>query len=128
MASGFLLRHFWFGSVFLINLPIIARVRRRLVPRAEVKDPEQGKLDPLGAVLSIVGISSLVYGLIQAPDKGWASTSTIAAFGLAAVVLTLFVLWELHVDEPMLDIRFFRNPSFSTGAAACSSCSSRCSA
>ena len=61
------------------------------------------------------GISSLVFGLIQAPDKGWGSAQTLGAFAVAAVVLTAFVLWELHVDEPMLDMRFFRNPSFSTG-------------
>ncbi len=118
LASGFLLTHFWFGSVFLINLPVIAVAFIGgwfLVPKS--KDPDQGKLDPPGALLSIVGISSLVYALIQAPDKGWSSPSTLAAFGVAAIVLTLFVLWELHTDEPMLDIHFFRNPAFSTGSS-----------
>jgi EmrB/QacA subfamily drug resistance transporter len=116
VASGFLLGHFWYGSVFLINVPIIAVALVAgwfLVPRS--RDPEQGKLDPLGAVLSIIGISSLVYGLIQAPDQGWGSTGTLAAFGIAALVLALFVAWELHVDEPMLDMSFFKNAAFSTG-------------
>ena len=96
---------------FLVNLPIIALALVGgwfLVPKS--KDPEQGALDPVGAVLSIVGISTLVYGLIEAPDKGWAAPVTLGAFAIAVVVLTLFVLWELHVDEPMLDMRFFRNP------------------
>jgi EmrB/QacA subfamily drug resistance transporter len=117
LASGYLLTHFWYGSVFLINLPIIAIALIGgwfLVPRS--KDPEQGKLDPVGAVLSIVGISALVYGLIQAPDKGWGAPETIGAFVVAAIVLGAFVMWELRVDEPMLDMRFFRNPSFSTGS------------
>ncbi len=116
VASGLLLGHFWYGSVFLVNVPIIAVALIAgwfLVPRS--RDPEQGKLDPLGAVLSIIGISALVYGLIQAPDKGWASGGTLGAFAVALIVLGLFVAWELHVDEPMLDMSFFKNPAFSTG-------------
>jgi EmrB/QacA subfamily drug resistance transporter len=116
VASGWLLGHFWYGSIFLINVPIILVALASgwvLVPKS--RDPEQGRLDPVGAVLSIVGISSLVYALIEAPDKGWLSASTLIAFGVAVVVLTVFVAWELHVDEPMLDVRFFRKPAFSTG-------------
>ena len=116
VASGWLLGHFWFGSIFLVNVPIITLALVAgwfLVPNS--KDPEQGKLDPLGALLSIVGISSLVFGLIEAPAKGWGSTETIVAFAIAAVVLSLFVLWELHVEEPMLDMHFFKAPAFSTG-------------
>ena len=79
------------------------------------RDPEEAALDPVGAVLSIVGIVALVYGLIQAPSSGWTSTSTLGAFALAIVVLLLFVAWELHVDEPMLDMHYFKNPAFSTG-------------
>jgi Na+/melibiose symporter-like transporter len=56
-----------------------------------------------------------VYGLIEAPEKGWLSPATLIAFGLAVVVLVLFVMWELRVSEPMLEMRFFRNPAFSTG-------------
>jgi EmrB/QacA subfamily drug resistance transporter len=117
VISGFLLTHFWFGSVFLINLPIIAVAFIGgwfLVPKS--RDPHEAALDPVGALLSIVGISSLVYGLIEAPDKGWTATTTLGAFAVAAVVLSLFVLWELRTPEPMLDIRFFRNRSFSVGS------------
>jgi EmrB/QacA subfamily drug resistance transporter len=116
VASGLLLGHFWYGAVFLVNVPIIAVALAAgwfLVPKS--KDPEQGQLDPIGALLSIIGIVSLVYGLIEAPDKGWGSPSTLIAFAVGAVVLAGFVSWELHVDEPMLDIRFFRNGAFSTG-------------
>jgi EmrB/QacA subfamily drug resistance transporter len=116
-VSGLLLGHFWYGSVFLINVPIIALAfvaGHYLVPTS--RDPRQAPLDPLGAVLSIVGIVALVYGLIEAPDKGWASVTTLGSFAVAAVVLVLFVLWELRVDEPMLDIRLFRVPAFSVGS------------
>ena len=116
VASGWLLGHFWFGSVFLINVPIIVLalvLGYFLVPKS--KDPEQARLDPVGAGLSIVGISTLVYGLIQGPSNGWASTSTLGAFAIALVVLGLFARWELRVEEPMLDLSFFRNPAFSTG-------------
>ncbi len=116
VASGWLLGHFWYGSIFLVNVPIIVLALVAgwfLVPKS--KDPDEAKLDPVGALLSIVGISSLVYGLIEAPDSGWSSTPTLAAFAVAAVVLTVFVFWELHTDEPMLDMHYFRDKAFSTG-------------
>jgi EmrB/QacA subfamily drug resistance transporter len=116
VASGWLLGHYWYGSVFFVNVPILLIALLAgwfLVPKS--KDPEQGKLDPIGALLSIIGIGSLVYGLIQAPQIGWASSATLIAFAVAAIVLVVFVAWELRVDEPMLDMRFFRNPAFSTG-------------
>jgi EmrB/QacA subfamily drug resistance transporter len=116
VASGWLLGHYWYGSVFLINVPFIAAALVGgwfLVPTS--RDPEQARLDPVGAVLSTIGISSLVYALIEAPDKGWGSTVTLSAFAIALAVLGAFVTWELHRDEPMLDIRYFRKPAFSTG-------------
>jgi EmrB/QacA subfamily drug resistance transporter len=116
VASGFLLGHFWYGSVFLVNIPIIlvALVAGKfLVPKS--RDPKEATFDPVGAVLSFIGISSLVYGLIEAPDKGWTSLSTMIALGIAVLVLAVFVAWELHTEEPMLEMHFFRNPAFSTG-------------
>jgi EmrB/QacA subfamily drug resistance transporter len=116
VASGYLLGHFWFGSVFLVNVPIIiiALVAGKfLVPKS--RDPQESQFDPLGSVLSIIGIVALVYALIEAPDKGWVSAETVIAFGIAVVVLALFVAWELHTPEPMLDMHYFRNPAFSTG-------------
>jgi EmrB/QacA subfamily drug resistance transporter len=116
VASGLLLGHFWYGSIFLINVPVIAVALiagKFLVPKS--RDPEESQFDPLGAVLSIIGIVALVYGLIEAPDKGWMSIGTLAAFAIALVVLALFVAWELHTAEPMLDMHYFRIPAFSTG-------------
>jgi EmrB/QacA subfamily drug resistance transporter len=116
VASGLLIGHFWYGSVFLINVPIVLLALVAgwfIVPRS--RDPEEAPLDPIGAVLSIIGIAALVYGLIEAPDKGWVSSVTLGSFGIAVVVLAAFVVWELHRTDPMLDMHYFRNPAFSTG-------------
>jgi EmrB/QacA subfamily drug resistance transporter len=116
VASGYLLGHYWYGSIFLVNVPIIAIALVSgaiLLPKS--RDPEEAALDPVGAVLSIIGIVALVYGLIQAPSNGWSSPTTLAAFAIAIVVLGLFVAWELRVAEPMLDMHYFKNPAFSTG-------------
>ncbi|MEY2399678.1 MAG: hypothetical protein QOJ00_2852 [Actinomycetota bacterium] len=118
VASGWMLGHFWYGSVFLVNVPVVIAALALgvfLVPRS--KNPEEGSLDPVGAVLSIIGISGLVFALIQAPDKGWSSPSTIGAFAVAAVVMVGFVAWERRHPHPMLDIAYFRNPSFSTATS-----------
>ncbi len=115
VVSGILLQHFWYGSVFLVNVPIILVALIGgvfLVPTS--RDPKQAAFDPPGAITSIVGISALVYGLIEAPDRGWANPLTLVSFGAAAVALLTFVMSELRSEEPMLDIRYFRNRAFST--------------
>ena len=117
VTGGWLLGHFWWGSIFLINIPVVIFaliVGRLIVPNT--KDPEGPKLDPVGAGLSIVGLVALVYGIIEAPDKGWASTEILAAFAIATVVLTAFVVWELRSDHPMLNLGFFRNPRFTAAS------------
>jgi EmrB/QacA subfamily drug resistance transporter len=114
LVSGFLLSHFWFGSIFLINVPVvIVTVVASIFLVPSSRDPEVGRLDPLGALLSVVGVSAFVYGLIEAPESGWTSSASLLAFGVGAVGLLAFVLWENHVAEPMLDMRYFRNPAFS---------------
>jgi EmrB/QacA subfamily drug resistance transporter len=116
VATGLILNHFWYGAVFLVNIPICLVALAAgffLLPKS--RDPEETRLDPVGAVLSIVGIVGIVYGLIEAPDKGWTSPATLIAFLVGVVVLTAFVLWELRQDAPMLDPRLFKNGAFSTG-------------
>jgi EmrB/QacA subfamily drug resistance transporter len=113
IVGGWLLEHFWWGSVFLVNVPvvIVALVAGRLiVPNS--KDPSPNALDPVGAVLSIVGLVSLVYGIIEAPSHGWTSPQTLATFAVAIGVLVAFAVWELRSDHPMLDVTFFENPRF----------------
>jgi EmrB/QacA subfamily drug resistance transporter len=119
VITGYVLGHFWFGSAFLVYLPVIALAFVGgwfFVPKS--RDPEHAQLDPVGALLSIVGVSSLVFGLIQAPEEGWLAPVTLGAFGVAVVVLGMFVAWELHTEVPMLNMRYFRNPAFSVGSGA----------
>ena len=117
VASGFLLEHFWWGAVFLVNVPMILLALvagRTLLPTS--RDPEEPPLDLPGALLSIVGMGSLVYGIIEAPHNGWASTASLATFGLSAAALGLFAWRELSTEHPMLDLRFFRDRRFSVAS------------
>jgi EmrB/QacA subfamily drug resistance transporter len=113
VISGWLLEHFWWGSIFLTNVAVVVVALIAgaiLIPRA--KDDHKPALDPLGALLSILGMGALVYAIIEAPGRGWASPATIMSMAVAAVLLGLFAAWELHTPQPMLDLRFFRNPQF----------------
>jgi EmrB/QacA subfamily drug resistance transporter len=117
VVGGWLLSHFWWGSVFLVNVPVVvfALIAGRLiVPNS--KDPSAPRLDPAGAALSIVGLTSLVYAVIEAPSHGWTDPMILAALGVAAVVLASFVVWEMRSDHPMLNIEFFRNPRFTAAS------------
>jgi EmrB/QacA subfamily drug resistance transporter len=117
VLGGWLLEHYWWGSVFLINVPIIIVAFLAgwvLIP--ESRDPDASPLDPLGAVLSIAGLATLLYAIIEAPDRGWTDGLILAAFAASAVLLTAFALWEWRNPRPMLNMAFFRNPRF-TGAS-----------
>jgi MFS transporter, DHA2 family, multidrug resistance protein len=117
VASGFLIEHFFWGSVFLVNVPVIALALvagKLLVPTS--RDPEQPPLDVPGALLSIVGLGALVYAIIEGPLRGWSSGSTLGTFALAAVALAGFGWRELHTEHPMLDLRFFRDRRFSVAS------------
>ncbi|HEV7886184.1 MAG TPA: MFS transporter [Acidimicrobiales bacterium] len=119
IVSGWLLAHFWWGSVFFVNMPIVLLAivgGLLLVPTS--RDPRQPPLDLVGAGMSIVGLSALLYGIIEAPNRGWLSTDSLLAFGVAALFIGLFAWWELRSREPMLDLRYFKNGSFSGGALA----------
>jgi EmrB/QacA subfamily drug resistance transporter len=119
VAGGWLLEHFWWGSAFLVNVPVIALAlvgAALVVPTS--RDERAPRLDPVGALLSMVGLGTLVWAIIEAPAHGWTDPVTLAGFVTAAVVLVAFVVWELRRDEPMLDMAFFRNRRFSAASAA----------
>jgi len=119
LIGGFLLDHFWWGSVFLVNVPVVLgglALGWFLVP--ESRDPSTPRLDPFGAVLSIAGLGVLLWGFIEAPARGWTSPAIVGAFALGLAILGGFLAWELHSSHPMLDMRFFENPRFSAASGA----------
>ncbi|MFF2726880.1 MFS transporter [Streptomyces sp. NPDC058008] len=118
LLGGAMLDHFWWGAIFLVNIPVavvglIAVVR--LVP--ESKNAGGDRPDLAGALLSTLGMTAVVYAIISGPEHGWGSGQVLLTAFAGAAVLTGFVLWELHVPHPMLDMRFFRDQRF-TGAVA----------
>jgi EmrB/QacA subfamily drug resistance transporter len=118
ITGGLLLEHFSWGSVFWVNLPIGAAallLGAFVVPTS--RDPKQTRLDPIGALLSIVGLATLLFGIIEGPEKGWTSDIVITAFAIAAVTLIGFVRWEQRSAHPMLDMSVFRNPRFSSASS-----------
>ncbi len=118
IVSGALLNHFWWGSALLINLPVITLTLVMVAVFSPTsKDPHATPLDPLGAVLSLVGLASLVYGIIEGPEKGWTSPTVLVAFALAAVGLAAFFVWERRSTHPMLPLDLFRDRRMSVGSA-----------
>lgn len=119
LVGGWLLEHYDWGWVFLINVPIVAvalGLGLWLLPTS--RDPGAPRIDIPGAVLSMLGLGTVIYGLIEAPNHGWGAPATLAAFALGAVILAIFVARERHTKEPMLDLRFFRNPRFTSANLA----------
>jgi EmrB/QacA subfamily drug resistance transporter len=121
IVGGVLLESFAWGSVFLVNVPIvlIALVGGYfLVPSS--RDPEATPLDLKGAALSMVAISALVYSIIEGPAVGWTSGLVLTGFVAAIAFGAAFVLTELRTEHPMLNLSFFANRRFSGGATAIS--------
>ena len=118
VVSGALLEHFWWGSAFLINLPVIAGTAAAIAaysPRS--RDDDVTPLDPRGAALSLVGLATLLFGIIEGAERGWTDTLVLTSFAAAAVFLTWFVRWELRAPHPMLPMRYFADRRFSVGSA-----------
>ena len=119
VAGGWLLEHFDWSSVFLVNLPVVLAALAAIplfVP--ESRDPERSKLDPVGAVLSTAGLGALVWGVITAGEGDWLARDVIVGIGAGVAVLALFVAWELRTATPMLDVRLFRVRRFSGASIA----------
>ncbi|MEU1667665.1 MFS transporter [Streptomyces sparsogenes] len=113
LIGGSLLEHFWWGSIFLINLPVavlgLAAVVW-LVP--ESKNPTGDRPDLLGALLSTIGMTGVVFAIISGPEHGWTSQRVLLSAFVGVVVLTGFALWERRIPHPMLDMHFFRDRRF----------------
>jgi DHA2 family multidrug resistance protein-like MFS transporter len=116
LLGGWLLGTFWWGSVFIINVPVvlIAIVAvAAFVP--ESRSERRPRFDLPGIALSSGGFALLIYGVIQAGDAGWGDATALAALSGGAVVLALFALWERRVRDPLVDLRLFRSPGFTWG-------------
>ncbi|HEX5204571.1 MFS transporter [Paractinoplanes rhizophilus] len=114
IVGGLLLEHFWWGSVFLINVPIVvAGIVLGLVIVPESKDPRPGRIDLPGVVLSIVGLSLLTYGVIKGGEDGFGDTLSWSTLAASVLVLGAFIAWERRVAFPSLDVRLFKNKEFS---------------
>ena len=119
VLGGWLLERYWWGSVFLVNVPIVLiAIAAGYVLVPESKDPQATPLDPVGAGLSIAGLGALVYGIIEAPGLGWTDPLIISSFAVAAVLLGAMIWWELRTPHPMLRMSFFRDPRFSAASAS----------
>ena len=117
IVSGALLERYWWGSSVLVNVPIVAAVLAAVwVFSPTSRDPEVTPLDPAGALLSLVGLGSLVYGIIEGPEKGWSDPVILVAFAVAALGLISFVVWERRTDHPMLPLHLFRDRRMSVGS------------
>ncbi len=121
VAGGWLIENTDWAWIFLVNVPIVlgALVAGRwLVP--ESLDESAPKLDLRGFTLSFAALTTLIWGLIEAPARGWTDGLVLASFAVAVVVGIAFVVWERRAPSPMLDIALFRNPRFTASSAAIS--------
>ncbi|OBG31707.1 DHA2 family efflux MFS transporter permease subunit [Mycobacterium sp. E3198] len=119
ISGGWLLEHFWWGSIFMVNIPVAALAILGgvlFVPTS--RDPAAPRVDVGGLILSTAGITTLVYTVIEAPTWGWTNVRTAAGFALAVVVLAGFAAWERRSTHPMLDVSVFGNRRFSGGSLA----------
>ena len=119
IAGGALITHFFFGSIFLVNVPValigvvaIATV----VPESSV--PERHPMDLVGLALGTTGITALILAIIQGPSWGWRSSPTLVLFGAAVLLLSGFANYELGREGPLLDVRIFNNRTYSASAGA----------
>lgn len=115
ITGGVLLDHFWWGSVFLVNVPIVLlalALMLWLVP--DSRDPKPGRIDPVGVVLSVVGLVLLVYGIIKGGQLAdFTDPTVLATIGAGLAVLAAFVVFEKRSDHPSIDVTYFRNKVFS---------------
>jgi EmrB/QacA subfamily drug resistance transporter len=114
LIGGLLLDHFWWGSVFLLNVPVAAAGICFAIPLVPDSRNEQAKRpDVVGAAMSVAGLGLLVWAIIEAPTRTWTSARVLAAGCAGLLVLAAFVWWERRSTHPMLELGFFRRRAFS---------------
>ncbi len=117
LIGGFLMEHFWYGSVFLVSAPIglTALVASGiLAPRS--REENAASLDVVGAIISAVGFGSLLFAIIEGPERGWSDSLVVGGFVLSVLCLTGFISYERRAKHPLLDLHFFSKPRFAVGS------------
>lgn len=119
LTTGALLTQWSWRAAFVFNVVLaVAAIAGTVAVVPESADPDAPRVDVIGALISVVGLCALVYSVIEAPERGWASAATLGGLGGGLVVMAVFVAWELRRREPLLDPRLFRNPAFAAGTAS----------
>jgi len=117
LGTGVLLEWFSWRSAFAVNVVLAAvAIAGTIVFVPESSHPGAPPLDKVGALLTMAGLTALVFSIIEAPEAGWASARTLSGIGGGLAVLAVFTGWELRADHPMLDVRYFRNRHLSAGS------------
>src|SRR5712691_2783037 len=117
--GGLLLSHFWWGSVFLINIPLVAlALAGVLLTVPETAEPGVHRLDLPGTLLVAGSLFAIVDAIIEAPARGWTSPATLAETAAGLAALAVFAWWELRIEHPLIDLRVFAVRAFSTAAAS----------
>ena len=121
LLGGFLLDRFWWGSVFLINVPVVVialAVVAALLP--ESRSDQRPRLDLAGVLISSAGLTALTYGFIKEGQNGWGDTAAVATIGAGAVILAAFAGWERYAarrgtGQPLVELGLFRSAGFTWG-------------
>jgi len=122
VTGGWLLENFWWGSIFLVNVPIVVvAIVAVVLVVPESKESGVPKLDWRGALVSIAALGALVFTIIEAPVFGWLSAATLSGFAVSALLIAAFVWWQLRIDHPLLPVRIFRNLRFSAASVSITS-------
>src|SRR5713226_575412 len=119
LVAGWLLTHYDWGSIFLINAPVVVVGLVGVwffVP--ESKDPQPRRLDWIGAILEVIGVTGLVYGIIEQPIHGWTDTQVVVPIIGGVVLLAAFAAWQLRAAAPLIDLKLFQNARFAWGTVA----------
>jgi MFS family permease len=119
IVGGALLQHYWWGSVFLVNIPIVAIALvagKFLIPKSRDENPH--RIDIPGFMLSIIAVGMLVFTVIESPVWGWGSFKSNAGFVIAVIAFAAFISAEMRNKEPLLDVRVFSNPRLSAAAGS----------
>jgi MFS transporter, DHA2 family, multidrug resistance protein len=122
IVGGYLLDHFWWGSVFLINVPVVVLALVAVaILLPESRSEQKLTVDVVGVILSSAGLAGLTYGFIKAGQDGWTDASALATIAAGAVVLALLVAWERWLTSrdtsvrPLIELRLFRSAGFTWG-------------